>query len=124
MSTKTTIAGGALILVGGLALAVYANTNASALSTAKSTMVSKYVKLSDAALAKGDSKAAEKFAKQALATDPRNKEALSGFKKVILASCPKSVTPTAGTTAAPAATPATAQPATPEAEPEEEMGCI
>ena len=124
MSTKTTITGGALILAGGLALAVYANTNASALSTAKSTMVAKYVKLSDAALAKGDSKAAEKFAKQALATDPKNKEALSGFKKVILASCPKSATPTEGTTAAPAATPATAQPATPEAEPEEEMGCI
>jgi len=121
MSTKTTIAGGTLILVGGLALAIYANTNVSALTAAKATTVTKYIKLSDSALAKGDSKAAEKFAKQALATDPKNKEALSGFRKVILASCPKSVVSTAGTTTAPAAA---TQPATPEAEPEEEMGCI
>jgi len=124
MSTKTTITGGVLILAGGLALAIYANTNASALSAAKSTMVTKYVKLSDAALAKGDSKAAEKFAKQALVTDPKNKEALSGYKKVVLASCPKSAAPVATTATTPAAAPTTTQPATPKAEPEEEMGCI
>ncbi len=124
MSTKTTIAGGTLILAGGLALAIYANTNVSALTAAKATTVAKYIKLSDSALSKGDSKAAEKFAKQALATDPQNKEALSGFKKVILASCPKSVAPTAGTTTTPATAPAATQPATPAAEPEEEMGCI
>jgi len=124
MSTKTTITGGALILAGGLALAVYANTNVSALANAKSATVAKYIKLSDSALSKGDSKAAEKFAKQALATDPKNKEALAGFKKVILVSCPKSATPAASTTTTPAATPAAAQPATPAAEPEEEMGCI
>ncbi len=124
MSTKTTIAGGSLILVGGLALAIYANTNVSALANAKSTTVAKYIKLSDTALSKGDSKTAEKFAKKALATDPQSKEALAGFKKVILASCPKSTAPAAGTATTPAATPAAAQPATPAAEPEEEMGCI
>ncbi len=124
MSTKTTIAGGALILAGGLALAVYANTNASALSTAKSTMVNKYVKLSDAALAKGDSKAAEKFAKQALVTDPKSKEALTGYKKVILASCPKSVAPAAGAAAQTAIPAATPKAAAPKAEEEDEMGCI
>jgi len=123
MSTKTTIAGGALILAGGLALAVYANTNASALSTAKSTMVSKYVKLSDAALVKGDSKAAEKFAKQALVTDPKSKEALLGYKKVILASCPKSAAPAAGA-ATQTATPVAPKAAAPKAEEEDEMGCI
>jgi len=118
MSTKTTITGGALILVGGLALAVYANTNVSALANAKSATVAKYIKLSDTALAKGENKAAEKFAKKALATDPENKEALAGFKKVILASCPKVVAPaTSATTNTPTA-------ATPAAEPEEEMGCI
>ncbi len=122
MSTKTTITGGALILVGGLALAVYANTNVSALANAKSTTVTKYIKLSDTALAKGENKAAEKFAKQALTTDPKNKEALAEFKKVILASCPKVVAPVpSATTSAPTAAPAAA---TPAAEPEEEMGCI
>jgi len=122
MSTKTTITGGALILVGGLALAVYANTNVSALANAKSATVTKYIKLSDTALAKGENKSAEKFAKKALATDPKNKAALAGFKKVILASCPKVVAPaTSATTSTPTAAPAAA---TPAAEPEEEMGCI
>ncbi len=124
MSTKTTITGGALILAGGLALAVYANTNASALSTAKSTMVAKYVTLSDTALAKGDSKAAEKFAKQALATDPKNKNALVGYKKVILASCPKSAAPAAGSAAQTATPAAIPKAAAPKAEEEDEMGCI
>jgi len=128
MSTKTTIAGGTLILVGGLALAIYANTNTSALTSAKATTVAKYIKLSDSALSKGDNKAAEKFAEKALATDPKNKEALAGFKKVVLASCPKSAVPTISTATTPAAAPAAAQPdtqpAAPAAEPEEEMGCI
>ena len=119
MSTKTTIIGGALILAGGLALAVYANINVSVLANAKSATVTKYIKLSSNALSDGDSKTAEKFAKKALATDPKNKEALAGFKKVILASCPTSTAPKSLTT-----TPAAAQPATPKAEPEEEMGCI
>ena len=123
MSTKTTIAGGALILAGGMALAVYANANVSALAAAKSNTVVKYIKLSDAALAKGDSKAAEKFAKQALTTDPKSKEALAGFKKVILASCPKSAAPTVTTTTQPA-TPTQPAAAAPEAEEEDEMGCI
>jgi len=123
MSTKTTIAGGVLILAGGLALAVYANTNASALAAAKSNTVVKYIKLSDAALAKGDSKAAEKFAKQALIADPKNKEALAGFKKVVLASCPKSAAPSPATTTQPA-TPSKPSAAVPKAEEEDEMGCI
>jgi len=123
MSTKTTIAGGALILAGGMALAVYANANVSALAAAKSNTVVKYIKLSDAALAKGDSKAAEKFAKQALIADPKNKEALAGFKKVVLASCPKSTAPAATATTQPA-TPTQPPAAAPKAEEEDEMGCI
>jgi len=85
--------------------------------------VVKYIKLSDAALAKGDSKAAEKFAKQALMTDPKNKEALAGFKKVVLASCPKSTAPAAAATTQPA-TPTKPAAAAPKAEEEDEMGCI
>ena len=123
MSTKTTIAGGALILAGGMALAVYANTNVSALAAAKSNIVVKYIKLSDAALAKGDSKAAEKFAKQALIADPKNKEALAGFKKVVLASCPRSAAPAAAATTQSAA-PSKPAAAAPKAEEEDEMGCI
>jgi len=128
MSTKTTITGGALILAGGLALAVYANTNTAALQNAKAGIVTKYVKLSQKALSSGDAKAAEKYAKQALATNPKNKEALGEYKKVILASCPKAPAPAAAntvtSTATPTAAPAAAAPATPKAEPEEEMGCI
>jgi hypothetical protein len=125
MSTKTTITGGALILVGGLALAVYANTNVPALAKAKATSISKYLLLSEQALKDGNAKDAEKFATQALLTDPKNKEALAGFKKVILSSCPKVAavsTPAVSAPATPA--PAATQPTQPAAEPEEEMGCI
>ena len=124
MSTKTTIAGGALILVGGLALAVYANTNVSALADAKAKTVSKYLLLSDKALKEGNAKEAEKFAKQALSTDPKNREALAGFKKVVLASCPQTSTPNTASATTPAAAPSAAEPTKPAAEPEEEMGCI
>lgn len=126
MSTKTTIAGGALILAGGLALAVYANTNTAALQNAKAGIVTKYVNLSEKALGSGDTKAAEKYARSALAADPQSKDALDEYKKVILASCPKAA-PASAATASPAATtpPATPPKATaPAAEPEEEMGCI
>lgn len=128
MSTKTTIAGGVLILAGGLGLAVYANTNISALQNAKATTVTKYVTLSSKALKAGDLKDAEKFAKKALVADPKNKEALGSYKAVTLAACPKAAaapaapsTPTANT-AAPAAAPAQAE--APAAEAEDEMGCI
>lgn len=117
MSTKVTIAGGSLILAGGLALAVYANINVPALKDAKATTVNKYVTLSENALKSGNLKDAEKFAKKAIVADPSNKNALGSFKAASMASCPK-VSATA------VATPAPAQPATPDAEPEEEMGCI
>lgn len=122
MSTKTTITGGALILAGGLALAVYANTNTAALQHAKAGIVTKYVNLSEKALGSGDTKAAEKYAKSALAVDPQSKDALNEYKKVILASCPKAA-PAAAATASPAAT-TPPKAAAPAAEPEEEMGCI
>jgi len=127
MSTKLTLTGGAIILAGGLALAVYALTNGPALEQAKAHTVGKYLGLSQAALSKGDRHGAETFAIKALQSDPKNKAALSGLKKVILASCP---TETA-TTQAPAASqsksagtpqPKPAKPAA--AEDDEEMGCI
>ena len=121
MSTKTTIAGGALILAGGLALAIYANTNTAALQHAKAGIVTKYVNLSEKALGSGDTKAAENYAKSALAADPQSKDALNEYKKVILASCPKAA-PAAATASPAAMTPPKA--AAPAAEPEEEMGCI
>ncbi len=124
MSTKTTIAGGALILAGGLALAIYANTNTTALQNAKAGIVSKYVKLSEKALKSMDAKAAEKYAKSALIADPKSKDALNTYKKVILASCPKTIPAPADATAPTPAASTPAKAVTPAAEPEEEMGCI
>ena len=143
MAMKTNIVapiGGILILAGGLALAFYTGTNGTALVEARAKAVNKYVSMTEKALAKGDMKMAEKYAKEALVVDPKNKKAVAEFKKVILASCPKAApaasapaaaaapaTPAAGNTPAPkpaAATPAAAQPAQPKAEAEEEMGCI
>ncbi len=112
--------GGLIILAGGLALAFYTGSAAPALAQTNAKAVTKYINLSEKALASGNAKEAEKMIKKALVVDPKNPEAIAGFKKVVLASCPKSAAPAADTAAAPAA----AQPATPAAEPEEEMGCI
>jgi hypothetical protein len=129
-------AGGILILIGGLALAFYTGTNGTALTEARAKAVEKYVTMTEKALAKGELKMAEKYAKEALVVDPKNKKAVAEFKKVILASCPKAApaasapaaaAPAAGNTPAPKpadAAPTAAQPAQPKAEAEEEMGCI
>ncbi|WP_457607289.1 hypothetical protein [Nitratifractor sp.] len=132
-TSPVAVAGGILILIGGLALAFYTGTSGAALEATKAKTVEKYVALSDKALGGGDLKMAEKYAKEALVVDPKNKKAIAEFKKVILASCPKAAPApaaaapaAAGTEAAKApaaATPATA-PAQPKAEAEEEMGCI
>jgi len=130
MAMKTNIvapAGGILILIGGLALAFYTGTNGTALVEARAKAVNKYVSMTEKALAKGDMKMAEKYAREALVVDPKNKKAVAEFKKVILASSPKATTPSASapTAAKPeAAAPTAAQPAQPKAEAEEEMGCI
>ncbi|WP_457603448.1 hypothetical protein, partial [Nitratifractor sp.] len=123
MAMKTNIvapAGGILILAGGLALAFYTGTDGAALAAAKAKAVEKYVTLADKSLASGDLRKAEKFAKEALVVDPKNKKALGEFKKIVLASCPKAA-PAAATSAAAktespkAATPAAA--ATPATKP-------
>ena len=129
MSTKLTLTGGAIILVAGMALAAYASTNGPALTQAKARTVNKYLGLSQAALAKADRKGAEKFALKALQSDPENKAALAGLKKVILASCPAQTAaahPTAASQPKPAGTVQSkpAKPAQPAAEDDEEMGCI
>jgi septal ring-binding cell division protein DamX len=131
--------GGFVILLGGLALAVYTSTNAPVLSDVKSKAVTKYISLSDKALASGDTKQANKFVKRALVTDPHSKIALDGFKRVALYGHDKSTqsnTPTqtatntsTNTTAATATTASTTttakeKPVEPEAEAEDEMGCI
>ena len=133
-TSPVAVAGGILILIGGLALAFYTGTNGQALLASKAKAVEKYVSMTEKALNSGDLKQAEKYAKEALAVDPRNRQALGEFKKVALASCPKAVPapaaaqPAAATPAAnaakPAAAPAAAKPAQPAAESEEEMGCI
>jgi hypothetical protein len=137
MALKTNFvapAGGILILIGGLALAYYTGTQGSVLVETRAKAVQKYVSMTERALAKGDMKMAEKYAREALVVDPKNKKAIAEFKKVILASCPKAApapaatpgTPAAATPAAqkPAAAPAQEAPAQPKAEAEEEMGCI
>ena len=140
MAMKTNIvapAGGILILAGGLALAFYTGTDGAALAAAKAKAVEKYVALADKSLASGDLHKAEKFAKEALVVDPKNKKALGEFKKIVLASCPKAApaaAPAASATSAakaqspkaatPAAAAPAAKPAQPAADSEEEMGCI
>ena len=130
-TSKVAVAGGVLILIGGMALAFYTGTNGAALVAAKAKAVEKYVALAEKSLSSGDLSKAEKYAKEALVVDPKNKTALKEFKKVVLASCPKAAAPaaaasetTAKGTAAPAATAPAAKPAAPQAEEEEEMGCI
>ena len=132
-TSKVAVAGGLLILVGGVALALYTGMSGPALQASKAKAVERYSAMIDKSLAKGDLHQAEKYAKEALVVDPKNKTALAEYKKVILASCPKAApaaSPAApaeaakGTqSAAPAAAPA-AKPAAPAAESEEEMGCI
>ena len=134
MAMKTNVvapAGGILILIGGLALAFYTGTNGEALKATKAKAVEKYVALAEKALSTGDARQAEKYAKEALVVDPKNKKAIAEFKKVVLSSCPKAAPAAAATapaaeqkSAASAAKPAEAQPAKPAAEAEEEMGCI
>jgi len=137
MALKTNFvapAGGILILIGGLALAYYTGTHGAALVEARGKTVEKYVTMTEKALAKGDTKMAEKYAREALVVDPKNRKAIAEFRKVILASCPKAAsapapaaaasTAPATATAQPAAAPASEAPAKPKAEPEEEMGCI
>ena len=120
--------GGILILAGGIALSVYTATNAPVLEKSKEKLVTKYVNLSEEALAKGDLKEAEKIVKKAIVANPSSKAALNEYKKIVLASCPKAV-PAASTATAPAAavtkSAQAAQPAQPAADDsEEEMGCI
>jgi hypothetical protein len=143
MALKTNFvapAGGILILIGGLALAYYTGTHGTALVEARAKAVQKYVSMTEKALAKGDMKMAEKYAKEALVVDPKNKQAIAEFKKVVLASCPKAAPTPAATPTTPASqsemapagasqpaaatAPADEQPAKPQAEAEEEMGCI
>jgi len=134
MAMKTNIVapvGGILILIGGLALAFYTGTDGQALVEARAKAVEKYIGLTEQALAKGEMKMAEKYAKEALVVDPKNKKGIAEFKKVILASCPKTASaPAAATatakseTAEPSSAAPAAQPAQPKAEAEEEMGCI
>ena len=138
-------AGGILILIGGLALAYYTGTHGTALVEARAKAIEKYVAMTERALDKGDMKMAEKYAREALVVDPKNKRAIAEFKKVILASCPKAApapaatqpattpgtatpqngsTPSGASQPAAASAPADNQPAKPQAEAEEEMGCI
>jgi len=132
-TSPVAVAGGILILIGGLALAIYTGTDGQALVAAKAKAVEKYVSMTEKALKEGDLKQAEKYAKEALVVDPKNKKAIAEFKKVALASCPKAAPSAAQPAAAPAAN--TAKPAVPaattkpaaaqpEAESDEEMGCI
>ena len=125
--------GGILILAGGIALSVYTATNAPVLEQTKDKLVTKYVNMSEKALAKGDLKEAEKIIKKAIIANPASKTALNEYKKIILASCPKTVvatpsasqadsTPKADAKAQPTQTAQPVQPATDDSE--EEMGCI
>ena len=134
-TSPVAVAGGILILIGGLALAFYTSTNGAALVEAKAKAVDKYVTMTEKALSKGDMKMAEKYAKEAMVVDPKNRKAYAELKKVILASCPKAApaapAAAAGSTAPkvesatqPATSAPAQQPAKPKAEPEEEMGCI
>ena len=121
--------GGVLILAGGIALSLYTAMNAPILENNKNKLVTKYVDLSDKALSKGDLKGAEKIIKKAIVVDPSSKIALNEFKKIVLASCPKSA-PTSSTTTPKAETKVTptqntkpAQTATTD-DSDDEMGCI
>ena len=122
-TSKVAVSGGIVILLGGLALALYTATSVPALQSAKEKAVAKYSGLVDSALAKGDKSAALKAAKEALVVDAKSKSALNAYKKVILADAPK-------TTAAPAksevkaATPTKTAPAKPAQSEDDEMGCI
>ena len=124
--------GGILILAGGIALSVYTAQNAPVLEKSKEKLVTKYVDLSEKALAKGDLKGAEKMVKKAIVANPSSKTALNEFKKIVLASCPKTTVsttttntntaPKAETKAKPVQNTAPATPASDDSE--EEMGCI
>jgi len=132
-SDKTAIFGGIIILIGGLALAVYANTNATALSQAKANVVNKYISLSEKALSAGKTHDAEKYAIKAVSVDPSNKAAISALKKVVITgyapttnNCtPKPNTSPVNGTPTKVEKPANqpAKPA-PTEEADEEMGCI
>jgi len=121
-SNKVAIAGGAVILIGGLALAIYTSISAPALKDAKAKAVDRYILLAEKSLSLGNLSKAEKYVKEALVIDPKSKKALSEFKKVVLASCPKTATALAPSPVKKAAT--SAKSAAPKAEEEEEMGCI
>ncbi len=115
--------GGLIILAGALALAFYTGTNAAAKSASDAKTISKYVALSEQALAGGDSKKAEKIIQKAIAVDPKSKIALSEYKKIILSSAPKTVAPTPAQASAAASTKSDTK-TTPKAEADDEMGCI
>ena len=124
-TNKVAVAGGLVILIGGLALAFYTATSTPALKAANERVIKKYVALVDKDLASGDKKGALKAAKAALAVDPTNKLALEAYKKVILADAPKVTAAPAASSAKPAEQPAKSEaPAKPKADEEEEMGCI
>ena len=126
-SDKTAIFGGVIILIGGLALAIYANTNASALTQAKAKTVNKYISLSEKALTAGKTHDAEKYAVKAISADPSNKAAISALKKVVIAGYVPATNNTKPEKATDDMTPKPAsqpQKPAPKEEAEEEMGCI
>ena len=119
--------GGILILAGGIALSVYTATNAPVLEQTKDKLVTKYVNMSQKALAKGDLKEAEKLVKKAIIANPSSKLALNEYKKIILSTCPKvdisaNKPQEAKSTPKPETPSKPVQPATDDSE--EEMGCI
>ena len=123
-SDKTAIFGGLIILIGGLALAFYANTNAEALTQSKAKTVNKYISLSEKALNEGKSRDAEKFVIKALKVDPSNKNAIAAFKKVELAGYKPAVDTTKKSSNKADTSEEQPQKPKPEEEAEEEMGCI
>jgi len=122
-SDRTAIFGGLIILIGGLALAIYANTNATALTQAKAKAVEKYISLSEKALDEGNSHDAEKFVIKAIKADPSNKSAIASFKKVALSGY-KPVADTSNKATQENAPKDDAKKPEPEEDAEEEMGCI
>jgi len=124
-SDRTAIFGGLIILIGGLALAIYANTNATALTQTKAKAVEKYISLSEKALSEGENRDAEKFAVKAIKADPSNKSAITAFKKVALAGYkPVAETDNKATQENTPKAESDAKKPEPEEDAEEEMGCI
>jgi len=105
---------GLVLLGASFTLAYLANNNAQEMQKNQSAIVMKYVSDSSSALEKGDYKVAIKFAKLAIAADPKSKEGFKAYDAVMQAKyqpSQNSMAPAAATV--PAA----------EEEEEEDMGC-